>query len=143
VSEPRANFSFIERDNEQATARALRDGNFAQAYLLVHALMEALLRLFLRQDQDQASFNSLILAYKRYLEDEKYPEPTFVDDLEKFNRRRNRIMHQLWRKGFSYSNSQAEEAARAAVVVYGLFIEWLQTFDPEITRLGFQYDDGA
>jgi len=27
--------------------------------------------------------------------------------------------------------------------MYGLFIEWIETFDPAITVLGFEYDDGA
>jgi len=55
----------------------------------------------------------------------------------------SRLVHQPWRRGFSFANTQAEPAAKAAVTMYGLFIEWIETFDPEITALGFEYDDGA
>lgn len=142
--EARPNFSIIVRDNEQAAAQALTDGNYVQAYLLVHALIEALLRLSLRvSEETDISFNNLIKKYQSYLESEHYRIPTFIDELTQFNRRRNRIVHQLWRSGFSFTNSQTEPAAHAAVTVYGLLIEWLETFDPEITQIGFRYDDGV
>ena len=140
----RLDFSIIVRDNDQAAARALADGNYLQAYLLVHALIEALLRLFLRiREGKDVSFDNLIRKYRSYLEGQHYPIPTFIDELTQFNRRRNRIVHQLWRKGFSFTNRQTEPAARTAVMMYGLLIEWLETFDPEITQIGFQYDEGV
>lgn len=140
----RPNFSLIVSDNEQAVAQALAREDFVQAYLLVHALIEALLRLFLRvPEEEEASFNDLIQKYRAYLEEEHYPIPTFFDELTQFNRRRNRIVHQLWRKGFSFTNRQTEPAARAAVIMYGLLIEWLETFDHEITQIGFRYDAGV
>ncbi len=143
MSETRPDLSFIVRDNESAVARALEDKNFLYAYLLVHALVESLLRVFLRDDRREASFHELIESYKRFLAQEDYPEPTFVSELAEFNRRRNRITHQLWRNGHSFTNEQAQSAAEAAVMMYGLFIEWLDTFDPEITTRGFEYDSGA
>ena len=115
-----------------------------QAFLLVHALIEALLRLFLNiPDGKDISFNELIHKYRAYLGEANYPIPTFMDELTQFNQRRNRVVHKLWRKGFSFTNRQTEDAARMAVIMYGLFIEWLETFDPEITRMGFRYDDGV
>lgn len=144
MEKARPDFSLIVRDNEQAAAQALARGDFVQVYLLVHALIEALLRLFLSiPDGKDISFNDLIHKYRAYLEEEHYPIPTFIDELTQFNRRRNRLVHQLWRKGFSFTNRQTEDAARMAVMMYGLFIEWLETFDPEITRMGFRYDDGV
>lgn len=140
----RPEFSFIVRDNEQAAAQALADGNYVQVYLLVHALIEALLRLFLHiSEGTNTSFHHLIQKYRSYLEKEHYQIPTFIDELTQFNQRRNRIVHQLWRRGFSFTNRQTEPAARTAVMMYGLFIEWLETFDPEITQIGFRYDDGV
>jgi hypothetical protein len=134
-------FSIIIKDNDQAAAQALADGHFVQAYLLVHALVEALLRLFLHiSEEEDMSFASLIQKYRSYLEQERYPFPTFIDDLTQFNRRRNRMVHQLWRKGHSFANRQTEPAVRAAVIMYGLLIKWLETFDPEITQIGFRYD---
>lgn len=138
----RPDFSLAIRDNEEAAAKALADGNFLYAFLLVHTLMETLLRVFLNDQRERVRFAELVEADRRFLADQRYVEPTFVDDLTKFNERRNRIMHQLWRRGFSYTNKQAEDAARAAVVVYGLFIEFLETFDLEITELGFKYYGG-
>jgi len=144
LEEARPDFSRIVDDNEQAAAQALAREDFLQAYLLVHALIEALLRLFLSiPDGEDVSFNELIHKYRAYLEEEHYPIPTFIDELTQFNRRRNRLVHQLWRKGFSFTNRQTEDAARMAVSMYGLFIEWLETFDPEITRIGFRYDNGV
>ena len=140
----RPDFSIIIGDNEQAAAQALADGHFVSAYLLIHALVEALLRLFLRTSEEKdVTFNELIQKYRSYLEQERYPFPTFLDELTQFNRRRNRIVHQLWRKGHSFTNRQTESAARGAVTMYGLLIEWLETFDPEITEIGFRYDEGV
>jgi len=143
-NQARPDFSIIIKDNEQAAAQALADGHFVQAYLLVHALVEALLRIFLRVPQEEdVSFHNLIQKYRSYLDEEGYPFPTFIDELTQFNRRRNRVIHQLWRKGHSFTNRQAEPGARGAVMMYGLLIEWLETFDPEITQIGFRYDEGV
>jgi len=144
VEEAKPDFSLIVGDNEPAAAQALARRDFLQAYLLVHALIEALLMLFLSiPDGENVSFNDLIHKYRAYRDEEHYQIPTFINELTQFNRRRNRIVHQLWRKGFSFTNRQTEATARAAVMIYGLFIEWLETFDPEITRIGFRYDDGV
>jgi len=143
-NQARPDFSIIVKDNEEAAAQSLADGQFVQAYLLVHALVEALLRLFLRiPDETNVSFNGLIQKYRSYLAAQRYPIPTFIDELTQFNRRRNRIVHQLWQKGHSYKNRQSEPAARGAVMMYGLLIEWLETFDSEITQIGFRYDEGV
>jgi hypothetical protein len=144
ANQVRPDFSIIIKVNENAAAQALADGHFVQAYLLVHALVEALLRLFLRiPPESDVSFNNLIQKYLSYLDQERYPFPTFIDELTEFNRRRNRIVHQLWRKGHSFTNRQTEPAARGVVTMYGLLIEWLETFDPEITQIGFRYDDSV
>src|SRR5262249_45444095 len=117
------------------------DGHFAQAYLLVHALVEALLRLFLRiPEEKDVSFDKLIQKYRSYLEQERHPFPPLIDELTQFNRRRNRLVHQLWRNGHSFTNRHTESAARGAVMMYGLLIEWLETFDPEIAQMGFGYE---
>jgi hypothetical protein len=143
-NQARPDFSIIVKDNEQATAQSLADGQFVQGFLLIHALIEALLRLFLRiPEEDRVSFDGLIQRYRFYLDEQQYPIPTFIEELTQFNRRRNRIVHQLWRKGYSFTNRQTEPAARGAVLMYGLLIEWLETFDPEITQIGFQYDEGV
>ena len=143
MDKARPDFSAVISDNEQAAAQALADGHFVQAYLLVHALIETLLRLFLHISAgNNITFDNLIRKYRTYLEKERYPFPEFIDELTQFNRRRNRIVHQLWKKGHSFTNRKTEPAARVAVIMYGLLIEWLETFDPEITHIGFKYDEG-
>jgi len=131
----------VVEDNESALARFLADGNFVQAYLLAHALTESLIRSVLGRDDDRLTFNDLISAYRMFLDQNSYPIPTFVDELIQFNRRRNRIVHQLWRRGFTATNGQTEPAARAAVMMYGLLIEWLGTFDDSIGEKGFNMSE--
>ena len=63
--EARPNFSLIVSDNKQAAAQALARQDFVQAYLLMHALIEALLRMFLRVPEDgDVKFNKLIQKYR-------------------------------------------------------------------------------
>lgn len=141
---PRADFSIIARDNEKAAAEALANGDFVKAFITVHALIEALLRLFLRVTEGrEVTFTRLVKKYRDYLAAEQCPYGTFVEELTQFNRRRNRIVHELWRDGYTHTNRQAESAARGALVLYGLFIEWIQTFDDEIAQLGFAVDEPA
>ena len=109
------------------------------AFLLVHTVVEALLRDFLHVDKSRMNFNELVDTYGTYLTGKGYPKAVFDDELRKLNQRRNRIVHQLWQRGYTYTNNQSKEAAEAAVVLYGLLIEWLETFDEEITKVGFTY----
>ena len=97
------------------------------AFLLVHTLVEALLRAFLGVDKPCRSFNQLVAAYGTYLTDQGYPKAVFVGELQQLNQRRNRIVHQLWQHGYTYTNNQSKEVAEAPVDVYSLLIEWLET----------------
>lgn len=133
--------SSVVADNESAVARALAEKNYVQAFLLIHALIESLLRAFLGHEHKDDRFHDLIESYKNYLSKNNYPFPTFVTELTEFNRRRNRITHKLWAKGHSETNRQTETAAHAATMMYGLFIEWLQTFEPEIVERGFRLSE--
>ena len=132
-------FSLIVRDNEAAVKAAFQRGDNVQAFLLVHALVESLLRAFLHIQEEDVKFSRLIQHYEAYLKEHSPGISTFIDELTQFNRRRNRIVHQLWRKGFSFTNRQDKDAAAAAVLMYGLLIEFLQTFEPELAKKGFEY----
>ena len=132
-------FSLIVRDNEGAVQDAVRRGDNVQAFLLVHALVESLLREFLKVPEDEAKFHDVIGRYKAYLQECSPGVSTFVDELTQFNRRRNRIIHELWRKGYTFTNNHAKDAAIAAVLMYGLLIEFLQTFEQELADKGFEY----
>jgi HEPN domain-containing protein len=129
----------VVSENESAARRAYERADYVLCFLLSHALVEALLRAFLsRTGREQ--FDDLITAYGAYLTRQGQSEPDFVEELTQFNRRRNRVIHNLWKYGFSATNRTLEPACRAAFMMLGLFIEWLETFDPEITEAGFHYD---
>jgi hypothetical protein len=129
----------IIKENESFARRAYEQGDYVLCFLLSHALIESLLRAFLSQTGKE-SFNELILAYENFLKSESQTELTFVNELNKFNRRRNRVVHELWRTGYSATNEKLETACRGAFTIFGLLIEWLVTFDPEITEAGFEYE---
>jgi hypothetical protein len=130
----------IIADNEAAAQTAFQRGDYISCFLLIHSLTEALLRVFLGEQRKGESFAGLIKAYKKYLSQEGQTEQTFVKELIEFNKRRNRVIHQLWEKGYIATNAKLSPACQAAFQVYGLFIEWLETFDPEITQDGFEYE---
>ena len=129
----------IIEDNEAAAQIAYQHGDYIACVLLIHSLVEALLRAFLTKTKKER-FCELITAYKECLQEAGQQNLTFVDELTKFNQRRNRIVHELWRTGYTVTNGKLEPACQAAFRMYGLFVEWLETFDPEITDFGFEYE---
>ena len=135
----RLDFKLIIQDNEKAARQAFDRGDYLQAFLLIHTLLESLLRLFLKETEEEVKFSRLVKKYDHFLEDQNYPVKTLVEELTEFNRRRNRIIHQLWRKGYSYTNHQSKDAANAALILCGLAVEFLETWEPEITQIGFEY----
>jgi len=129
----------VVAENEAVAREAYEWGDFIFCFLLIHTLIEALLRTFLgRTGKDR--FADLIDAYKNYLKEEKQPEPVFVDELIQFNRRRNQLVHGLWKNGYAETNKKLEPSCRAAFIMFGLLIEWFETFDTEITESGFSYE---
>jgi len=128
----------IIAENEAVARAAYNRSDYVLCLLLIHSLVEALLRAFLSQT-GRESFNDLITIYEQYLKDQGQIRTTFVDELAQFNRRRNRIVHNLWKHGYGATNKKLEPACRAAFTMFGLFIEWLETFAPVID-LGFNYE---
>lgn len=129
----------IVADNEAAAQAAYQRGDYVSCFLLMHALIEALLRAFLGKAKRE-SFDDLIKAYEKALLQDGQSDATFVKELTEFNRRRNRIIHQLWEKGYTMTNEKLAPTCQATFQIYGLFIEWIETFDPEITDFGFEYE---
>ncbi len=129
----------IVDDNEAAAQAAYQRGDYVSCFLLVHSLIEALLRAFLSKSSRE-SFDDLIKAYDRFLRQERRSGATFVRELTELNRRRNRVVHQLWKKGYTATNENLAPACQAAFQVYGLLIEWLETYNPEIADIGFEYE---
>ncbi len=131
--------SFIINDNEKAAKDAFARGDYLQAFLLIHTLLESLLRMFLNEMDDRTTFAALISKYEQFLNKQNYPIKTLVKELREFNKRRNRIIHELWKKGYSYTNRQAKSASNTALMLYGLSIEFLETWNSEMKRIGFRY----
>ncbi|MBN2551089.1 MAG: hypothetical protein JXB15_18145 [Anaerolineales bacterium] len=129
----------IIADNEAAAQAAFQRGDYVSCFLLTHSLIEALLRVFLGKTEKE-SFYDLIKSYEEYLLQQYQKDRTFVNELTEFNRRRNRVIHQLWEKGYTPTNARLSSACKGAFQMYGLFIEWLETFDPEILEYGFEYE---
>ena len=126
----------LVNDNENAARSAYQRKDYVSCFLLIHSIVEALLRAFLTKTR-QERFADLITAYEKYLQQEGQTRSTFVDELIKFNQRRNRIIHELWEKGYSATNNVSEPACCAAFIIYGYLIEWLEIFQPEITDFEF------
>jgi len=129
----------IVEENESVARKAYERGDYVLCFLLAHSLVESLLKAFLTRTGSER-FEDLIRAYERFLQAEGQRQTTFVEELVQFNRRRNRVVHNLWKRGYSATNSGLEPACRAAFIAFGLFIEWLETYDPEITEAGFRYE---
>jgi HEPN domain-containing protein len=128
----------IIAENEAIAREAYERGDYVFCFLLTHSLVESLLRAFLEKTGEER-FSDLIKAYEHYLKKEGQTKPTFVDELNQFNKRRNRTIHELWKHGYSNINKKLAAACRAAFIMLGLFIEWLETFNPEIAESGFTY----
>jgi len=126
----------IIAENKTIARAAYERGDYVLCFLLIHSLIEVLSRAFLSQTGKE-SFNELIDLYKQYIKEQGQVRLTFVDELTQFNRRRNRVVHNLWKHGYRVTNEKLKPACRAAFIMFGLFIEWLETFDPAIIDLGF------
>ena len=129
----------IIEDNEAAVKAAYLQGDYVICFLLIHALIEAILRALLKKTKRER-FTDLIKEYERFMRKQGQKKFTFVDELTKFNKRRNDVIHELWERGYTATNRKLESVCRKAFLMYGLFIEWLETFEPEIKIYGFEYE---
>lgn len=134
--------SEIIRDNENVAQTALTRKDYVQAFLLIHSLVESLLRSVYRAQKKDVTFASLIKRHEDYLEKRGFNETIFVEELTEFNRRRNRIIHNLWKEGYSETNFKCQEAATGAIILYGLLIDYFLAIRPEISEHGFELNEG-
>lgn len=119
--------SNIVADNEGAAQSAFQRKEYIICFLLLHSLIEGLLRTFLKKSVND-TFNELVKSYITHLKSEGQGKITFEKELTEFNKRRNRVVHQLWEKGYTRTNKGLKPACLAAFQMYVLFIEWLDTF---------------
>ena len=135
-------FAFIVKDNEKAAQTALDRGDYLQAFILIHTLLESLMRVFLKLTDENLKFHQLIERWEDFLKHQHSGIKSFVKELTEINRRRNRIVHELWGKGYTFTNRQAKDAAIASIQMYSLFIEFLQTYSEDLEEQGFRPDEG-
>ena len=129
----------IIEDNEAAVKAAYLHGDYVTCFLLIHTLIEAILRALLKKTKRE-KFTDLIKEYEMFLRKQGQKRLTFVDELTKFNQRRNNVIHELWERGYSATNRKLGSVCRKAFSMYGLFIEWLETFEPKIKIYGFEHE---
>ncbi len=127
----RHKYTAAVQENEAELQRSMESGGYVQVVLLSHTLIESYLREFLGEKKEEVRFSYLIARYQKYLDGIKYPTPTFVEELTQLNRRRNRVVHQLWRKGYKRTNEDLKDVAGYAQLTYALYVQWLLTFDPD------------
>jgi hypothetical protein len=132
----------VIHDNEAAARAAFDRGDYVLCFLLEHARVESLLRTHLNNWRPRVRFEELVAAYIALQKSEGQPGDDFVEDLIGFNRRRNSVVHRLSSVGYSKTNrgQNLRAVCQAAMMMYGLFIEWLETFDPDVCCAGFHYD---
>jgi len=118
-------------DNERAARQAFERGDNVSCFLLIHVLVEGLLRDFL-QRHGKCRFRDLIDDYLSSCMRSMHQGPEFAAELTAFNKRRNQVVHDLWARGYTWTNSRQKLAlaCQAGMIMYGLFVEWLETFDP-------------
>lgn len=119
--------SNIVEDNIVAAQSAFQRQEYILCFLLLHSLIEGLLRTFLKKNVKD-TFNEHVKSYITLLKSEGQVKITFEKELTEINKRRNRVVHQLWEKGYTRTNKGLKPACIAAFQMYGLFIEWLDTF---------------
>ena len=79
----------IVEDNKKAAHKAYLRGDYVSCFLLMHSLIEALLRAFLSKTKRE-TFKELIKTYEKFLKQARQKKPTFANELIKFNKGRNK-----------------------------------------------------
>lgn len=132
--------SQIVKDLEIQAYRFWKKGDCYVAYLIFHSLIEGALRDFLNICPDtELRFCDLIDRLAKFLETPPYTQPKdpvhrTIDRLTKFNRARNKLVHNLWRYGYSQLNQKSKRLSQQAFVTYVLEVEYLGTFNEDFEQ---------
>ena len=84
-------------------------------------------------------FSELIDKLQVFLTTESYEQPEeypgeLTENLKIFNKMRNKLIHNLWKYGYSELNKKSKRAAQQAFLKYNLEVEYLATFDEEFQQ---------
>ena len=129
-------------DLENKAVEFFEQREFLVSFLLFHTLTEALLRAFLRKGDKETRFSNLVKDLESFLCTPPYAQPRgsvqrTIKQLTEYNQFRNRIIHNLWKHGYSRWNILCKEAARQAYIIYLLTAEYLETFSDELNKYHF------
>lgn len=129
--------SQVVKDLETQAYKFWKRGDYYVAYLIFHSLIEGALRHFLNISPDkELRFCDLIEQLAKFLRTFPYTQPESTirrttDTLTKFNRARNKIIHNLWRYGYRHLNQKCKRLAQQAYITFLLEVEYLGTFNEE------------
>jgi len=132
--------SKIIQDLEKQAYKYWKNGDYYISFLLFHSLLEGALRDFLKIPFDKdLKFSELIDKLQIFLTTEPYKQPEeqpgeLTENLKKFNKARNKLIHNLWKYGYSDLNKKSKRLAQKAFITYNLELEYLATFDEEFQQ---------
>jgi len=134
------NIPQIIEDLEKQAYRFWKRGDYYIAYLIFCSLIEGALRDFLKiSPSADLRLCDLISKLEKFLETPPYTQPksavkNTIENLTRFRKNRNKLVHNLWRYGYNELNVKSKQLARQAFMTYLLHVEYLGTFNEEFEQ---------
>lgn len=130
----------VIEDLERQAYKFWKRGDYYIAYLIFYSLIEGALRDFLKVSPNvDLRLCDLISKLEKFLETPPYTQPksavkNTIENLTKFRKNRNKLVHNLWRYGYNELNEKSKQLARQAFISYLLQVEYLGTFNEEFEQ---------
>ena len=134
------NIPRIVEDLERQAYKFWKRGDYYITYLIYYSLIEGALRDFLKVSPNvDLRLCDLISKLEKFLETPPYTQPksavkNTIENLTKFRKNRNKLVHNLWRYGYNELNEKSKQLARQAFISYLLQVEYLGTFNEEFEQ---------
>ena len=134
------NIPRVIEDLERQAYKFWKRGDYYIAYLIFYSLIEGALRDFLKVSPNvDLRLSDLISKLEKFLETPPYTQPksavkNTIENLTKFRKHRNKLVHNLWRYGYNELNKKSKQLARQAFISYLLQVEYLGTFNEEFEQ---------
>ena len=134
------NIPRVIEDLERQAYKFWKRGDYYIAYLIFYSLIEGALRDFLKVSPNvDLRLCDLISKLEKFLETPPYTQPksavkNTIENLTKFRKNRNKLVHNLWRYGYNELNEKSKQLARQAFISYLLQVEYLGTFNEEFEQ---------
>jgi len=134
------NIPRIVKDLESQAYKFWIRGDYYISYLIFYSLIEGALRDFLEVSSDaDVRLCDLISRLEEFLETPPYTQlkssiKNTIENLTRFRKHRNKLVHDLWRYGYSELNQKSKQLAQKAFMTYLLDTEYLGTFNEEFKQ---------